>query len=91
MSKSIKQIPAKLTSIELSNYAWHSLLSELEDSLRICNRDNTNVEILYENIASQLAGRPVKVSRPEKQKVKPLDKPPENPVKTKSFWRKFWK
>ncbi len=80
-----------LTSIKLSNYDWHILLDELEQTMRIYNKDNSNAEILYCNIASQLAGRPVKISRPEKQKVKPLDKPPENPVKTKSFWRKFWK
>jgi len=47
---------APLQAVQLSVFEWHILLQELEHNLNIINRDRRNTSILYDKIASQLAG-----------------------------------
>ena len=47
--------------IALAPFMWHKLLQELEHLLCIVNRDRTDLVMVYEEIASQLAGRSVRV------------------------------
>ncbi len=46
--------PGPSASIELSVYEWHTLLDELQHSMRIMNRDNSNAKFLWEKIANKL-------------------------------------
>ena len=49
------------TIVSLTVYDWHSLLSVLEGSIKIINRDTSRAVRLYEAIAAQLSGVPVTV------------------------------
>ena len=49
----------KFPEVHLTHYEWHMLLNTLEDNLRIVNRDNTQVKMMLERIASQLHSKPV--------------------------------
>ena len=51
-------VPAH-SSVALTDYEWHLLLSELEHSMRFVNRDTKTVVMIYEKIASQLNGAKV--------------------------------
>lgn len=51
----------RLVAIKLTPYQWHQLLETLDDQLAICNRRHTVTVALYEDIATQLSDRPVKV------------------------------
>ena len=50
-----------LFTVTLTAYDWHVLMNELEHSLRVVNRDSRNLVKIYEAVAAQLAGAPVKV------------------------------
>ena len=56
------------SSVTLSTYDWHLLLNDIEDHLRIVNRDRTTTRELYEKIASQLYGTKVTYILNEPQK-----------------------
>lgn len=77
-------------SIMLTAYQWHNLLEELEDRLCVVNIDRKNLVEVYEAIAGQLRGGPVRVI---------LNYPKEKEEKKKAvgklrrFWgklRRFW-
>jgi len=68
-------------SVTLSTYDWHLLLNDIEDHLRIVNRDRTTTRELYEKIASQLYGTKVTYILNEPQK-------PPKPDKEPSFFEK---
>lgn len=52
----------KEISISMTSYNWNRLLRDLEDHMRICNRDQTDTILFYEKIATELNdGRPVRV------------------------------
>ena len=70
-------------SIKLPPYEWHALLKELEQNMCIVNRDQTNSYVLYRAIASQLAGREIKVEMPVQQTA--IQEPVE-----KTFWQKLF-
>ncbi len=55
-------------TVTLSPFQWSMLLTQLENDMCIVNRDRENLFRLYEIIASQLAGHPVTVRRPEAKK-----------------------
>jgi hypothetical protein len=78
-------------SISLSAYRWHQLLRELEDAMRIVNRDNDALIGLYENIGSQLSGGPVVVERRKQPPVRPMESVSEERKPDSSFWSKFKK
>lgn len=46
-------------NITMTSYEWHLLLNDIEDHLRIVNRDRRTTASLYEKIASQLLGAKV--------------------------------
>ena len=77
--------PIPTQSVKLSVYDWHGLLYELEQAMRIVNRDRHNLKVLYGKIATQLAGHEVKV----------LDEPPPPSVEVspvpapvrKTWWK----
>lgn len=50
-------------TVTLPAWEWHHVLNVLEDQTRVINKDNENTCILYENIASQLAGYKVKIEQ----------------------------
>lgn len=59
---------APYVTVKLSVYRWHLLLCELEERMRIGNRQNPHIAVdLFENIASQLAEVDVKVTNPTKE------------------------
>jgi hypothetical protein len=68
--------------IELYVYEWHELLGILEYRMQIVNMDVELPAKLYERIATQLNGKPVKVVRRE-----PL--PETKSEKPKSFIKRF--
>lgn len=43
-------------TLKLTAYECHLLLKELEDSLRICNRNGDYAKFLWEKISTQLNG-----------------------------------
>lgn len=55
----------EMFKVELSIFAWHELLKELEFGLSIINdgygHSSDRCVELYEKIATQLNGRPVKI------------------------------
>lgn len=65
-------------SITLTPYQWHMLLEELENRLCVVNIDRTNLVEVYEAIAGQLRGEPVKVI---------LNYPEGKSIKGKSRWK----
>lgn len=74
-----------LLAVRLSSYEWHALLKELEHALCIVNRDRHNPRVLYNSIASQLAGRKIEVEvrlrEDEKETV---------PAKPESWLKRFF-
>jgi len=48
-------------AVVLSVYDWTRLLVILESGMNICNRDQTDAIELYQDIASQLSDKPVRV------------------------------
>jgi hypothetical protein len=48
--------PSALLPVRMTAWDWHCLLIELQGLNAVCNRDNSNVRILYRKVASQLAG-----------------------------------
>lgn len=50
-----------LITVTLPAYRWHKLLSEMEDAMCVCNRDQRTMIELYQDIASQLDNGAVKV------------------------------
>ena len=51
--------------VSLTVYEWHSLLSVLEDSMKIINRNTSQAVRLYEMIAGQLSDVPISVKQGE--------------------------
>ena len=56
-------------SVELDVYEWHKVLDVFEEEMCIVNRNPEMAIMLYEKIATQLNGVPVKVARPEKKET----------------------
>ena len=56
-------------SVELDVYEWHKVLDFLEDEMCVVNRNPEMAIMLYEKIATQLNGDPVKVNRPKKKET----------------------
>lgn len=49
-------------NISMTGYQWTRLLAVLAEGMSICNRDQTDAILLYEEIATQLnSGKPVRV------------------------------
>ena len=50
----VKKKGKSIISVELSSYAWHKLLNELTESMRVINRDRSTAIELYEMLSEQL-------------------------------------
>ena len=46
----------KQITITMTGYAWARLLSQLEDDMQVCNRNQAVTISLWENISTQLNG-----------------------------------
>lgn len=87
-------------NVSMTGYQWNRLLHVIEDGLSICNRNQSDAILLYEEIATQLnGGKPVKVIhsqnpdpayRPDRR-AEPTKEPKEDKGKTsrRMHWR-FW-
>lgn len=85
-------------NIGMTGYRWKCLLQVIEDGMRICNRDQAEAILLYEEIATQLnGGKPVKVLHPQnpdpayrpQAEVKPEPKTDKEKPSKRTGWR-FW-
>ena len=72
-------------SVELTVYEWHLLLNDMEDHLRIVNRNRNTTKGLYERIASQLCCQKVNYILNE-----PNPLPDKKLNKTWDFFTKKW-
>lgn len=73
-------------NFSLTYWETKELLNQLETLMCVVNRDNEPVYQLYEIIASQLQGSPVKVQRPERK----IDEVRET-ERLHKRWFEFWK
>ena len=75
-------------SVTLTPYQWHNLLEELEDRLCVVNIPRKNLVEVYEAIAGQLRGGPVKVvlNYPEKKEEKKKEDKKRSVQKTVLGW-----
>ena len=82
--------PSTPLTVTLSSWHWHRLLRQLEEDMRVCNVDQEVTYQLYELIASQLAGHPVRVQRPEPKTVlKPVKSEKPTASVSLSRWKRF--
>ena len=72
-------------TVTLTTYSWHLLLADMEEHMRIINRDQETTYQLYEAIAGQLQGAKVTITRPEPRK-RMLD---TTQSKGKSWWQRI--
>ena len=77
--------PRKIV-IELSPLECDSLLYDLKNLMRVCNRDNSNTRLLFNKIASVFFEEPV--CWPEDKKSEPNHEKKEDKPKK---WFQFWK
>ncbi len=78
-------------AVKMTTYEWTVLLSVLDRGLSIVNRDNSNMVILFEKIASILAGHPVHMVHrdnpdPEYRPEEPVCEPTVSPTAPKKSW-----
>lgn len=85
-----------LIPITLTAYQWAGVLDVIDHQLAIVNRDPMPAVEAYEQIASQLAGRPVKVTLNGRDPRAPTPKPApqaqvadmSRPPTSLSFWQR---
>jgi len=80
-------------TITLSAFEWNSVLNELWDRLRVCNRDNSETIRLYEKLATILNnGNEIHILHRDNldPKYRPLEekKPAPAPAPNQSWWRR---
>ena len=76
--------------IEMSAFHWHLLLKDIEDHLRIVNRDWKTTAMLYEMISSQLLGGKVTyVVEKECFDPKVEEKAPSQTEKPRNWWARI--